>query len=371
MIIKAIKYSDTVGFIFRKELNSVRNTVWNNLIVLLKDWGLYDHCKVNISNYEVTLPNGAFITCKGLDDIEKIKGIMATDVIIDEVTSVLETDYDEMQVRLRGKFSRAKQLTVCMNPVSKANWTYKKWFDKDSIITNDTKVIHSTFRDNKFLSDADKLMYDNLKLTNFNKWQTMANGLFVSQDKLIYENYRVEEFDEQVLRKEGHLTYFGLDYGFANDESAFVKVIVDQLENKMYICDEMYERAMTNREIAKWIMKRGYARELIIADSQNPKDNYELRKLGISRLKPSVKGKDSVLNGIQFIQNFELIIHPDCVNFLNEVENYAWKKDKSTGEYTNKPIDRYNHLLDALRYCTRELMPKGRLRTVNKKLFGL
>jgi len=276
-----------------------------------------------------------------------------------------------LQVRLRGKFPRTKQFYVAMNPISKNNWTYRRWFSKDSVIPSDTIVMKSTFRDNKFLSESDAVMYSNMKKTNYKKWQIMANGEFVNDGKLIYENVVVEAFDEHQLRKDGLKPKFGLDYGYMADESSFCYLLIDEKNMKIYFADEMYEKAMSNREIAKWITKNGYSKEVIIADSSEPKSNDELRRLGITRLKSARKGKDSVLNGIQFIQNFQIIVHPSCVNALNEFENYTWKKDRQTGLYTNKPIDSYSHLMDAMRYGMQDMMRQTKLRSFNKGFLGL
>ncbi len=106
----------------------------------------------------------------------------------------------------------------------------------------------------------------------------------------------------------------------------------------------MYKKGMSNESIADKIKSMGYGKEIITADSAEPKSNDRLRTLGINRLRSAKKGKDSVNTGIDFLQDFEIIIHPKCVNFITEIGNYQWAKDKF-GNAVNKPIDDFNHCL--------------------------
>ncbi len=150
---------------------------------------------------------------------------------------------------------------------------------------------------------------------------------------LVYENFIEKEFDyKEIAKRENIKSIFGLDFGYTNDPTA----------------------ALTNFEIYNEIMKMGYSKEIIRADSAEPKSISELRELGLSRIRATRKGRNSINNGIQFIQGFKIIIHPRCVNFLTEITNYTWDKDKC-GKFINKPIDEFNHLLDAMRYAMEEI----------------
>ena len=113
----------------------------------------------------------------------------------------------------------------------------------------------------------------------------------------------------------------------------------------------------------------GFRKALIICDSAEPKSIEELRQHGLTRAKESVKGKDSILFGIQRLQQYKLYIHPSCVHTIEELENYSWVKDKASGEYLNKPIDDYNHCLDALRYSL-QCVKDNKLKTMDKAIFG-
>jgi phage terminase large subunit len=131
--------------------------------------------------------------------------------------------------------------------------------------------------------------------------------------------------------------------------------MVDVDNKKIYVFDEMYEKGLSNEKIHSNIVGMGYSKEKITADSAEPKSIDRLRDLGISKIKAARKGKDSVKNGIDYIQDFEIIIHPQCVNFLTEISNYTWDEDKF-GKKINKPVDDFNHLMDAMRYALESLI---------------
>lgn len=122
----------------------------------------------------------------------------------------------------------------------------------------------------------------------------------------------------------------------------------------------MYEKALLNDEIAKVVTDKGYGKELIIADSAEPKSIVDLRRYGLRKVKAAEKGADSIRSGIQFIQQFSIYVHPSCQNFSIELANYVWAKNKE-GQATNKPIDEYNHLIDALRYSLEPIRKRSRL----------
>ena len=143
-----------------------------------------------------------------------------------------------------------------------------------------------------------------------------------------------------------------------NDPTAFIHAKVDADLRTVYIMEEYTKTGMTNDEIAEVIKTMGYAKEVIIADSAEPKSIEELRRHGITRIRPAEKGKDSILHGIDNLQQFSIAIDSRCTVTIEEFENYTWLKDKSTNEYINRPIDSFNHCIDALRYLFQEVMRK-------------
>ena len=149
-------------------------------------------------------------------------------------------------------------------------------------------------------------------------------------------------------------SYFGLDYGFINDPSAFMHIKIDDENRRLYIVEEYVRKGLTNDKIAEAIKALGYAKEIIRADSAEKKSNQELRNLDIPRVIDVMKGPGSVMQGIQYILQYEIIVDERCVKTIEELENYTWKKDRATNEYINEPVDSYNHCLDAMRYAIQD-----------------
>ena len=145
--------------------------------------------------------------------------------------------------------------------------------------------------------------------------------------------------------------FFGLDYGYTNDPTAFIAFAVNPITKELYIYDEHYEHKMLNCDIADMLKRKGYAKERIRADAAEPKSNEDLRRLGIGRILPSIKGKDSIINGITGLQEYKIYVLPSCKNTIAELSSYQWKKDKQTEKPLNEPEDGNNHLMDALRYA--------------------
>ena len=142
---------------------------------------------------------------------------------------------------------------------------------------------------------------------------------------------------------------YGLDFGYSTDPTAVFMGAIDIPEKVLYVYDEIYMYKASNEKIAQELRKRQITK--IVADCAEPKSIARLRELGIYHIKPCRKGKDSISNGIDYLQDFKIIIHPRCINFLREISLYVWDTDKD-GKPTGKPVDSDNHLLDAMRYST-------------------
>jgi len=179
------------------------------------------------------------------------------------------------------------------NPVSKVNWCFKHWFENGT--PPNTKIIKSTYRDNRFLPAEYVASLENMKQTNYTYWNIYANGEFCSLDKLIFTNWR--QYDGDVPQNLPLM--IGLDFGYINDPSALVVSRIDEANKKIYVIDEHCEKGMLNDAIAALITYKGYAKELIIADSAEKKSIDEIKRCGVPRIKPAVKGQGSILQGIQ------------------------------------------------------------------------
>lgn len=352
MVFKYLKYPNRKCLVVRKVSNTLRDSCFALVKSILSDWQLYEQCKINKTDLTIELPNGSHFIFKGMDDPEKIKSIAnIDDIVVEECTEVDEFDFDQLSLRLRSR-NPYNQVHCMFNPVSKENWVYKRWFKEGATYNKDnTVILHTTYKDNKFLPKEYVENLLDMERTNPAYFRIYALGEFATLDKLIYTNWRVEHFDYLQILKEvkDSKAIFCLDFGYTNDPTAFDCCIIDKINKKLWIFDEFQEKGLLNDEIAQKIINMGFRKEIIICDSAEPKSIEELRRNGLDRVKGAVKGRDSIINGINLLQQFEIIVHPKCVCIQEEFKNYTWKKEKN-GEYINVPIDKYNHGLDALRY---------------------
>jgi phage terminase, large subunit, PBSX family len=339
----------------RKVDRTLKDSIFADVLDCLSRWQLLALCKVNNSDRTITLPNKAVFLFKGMDDPEKIKSIKGlSDVVMEEASEFTLDDFTQLTLRLREPKHKNRQLFVMFNPVSKVNWTYKQWFDPQAEIdTKRVAVHHSTYKDNRFLDEENIRTIENLKKTNPAYYKIYTLGEFATLDKLVFP-----VFEKQRLHATDLVdipSYFGLDFGFVNDPSAFIHVKVDQKNKRLYVLEEYTKKGLLNNEIARVIKQMGYSKEVITADAAEQKSIAELKRDGIERVRPAKKGPDSVIQGISFLQQYELVVDDRCVKLIEELENYTYQKDKATNEYINKPVDSYNHCIDAIRYAVEEI----------------
>lgn len=349
LLIKGLKEKRTI-LLMRKQTTQLRDSVWKEILQVIDDFHLSQFFTVNKTEFRITcLINGTEFKCLGLDEPEKIKGFAdISDVFLDEVTGFNQEDVELIDGTLRSpKFKLPLQMYFSFNPISKANFVYKYFGFDTGITPPNTFILKSTYLDNPFLGENVAERYEALKQRDYRRWQIEALGDFVSLDKLVFQNYKVEEFDHTKIN--GTLLC-GLDYGFVNDISAFVASLLDEENKKIYVFKIWGDTNKTNDELSNIIKSMGFSKSLIIADCAEQKSIEEMKRAGILRIKPSVKGADSIIHGIQKLQQYDIIIHPSCEGIITEFENYSWQKDKQSGEYINKPIDSFNHYIDALRY---------------------
>lgn len=363
MVIKALTQKRKV-LVIRKVARTIKDSVFQMTLDTLSKLQMMDYCRINRSTYTIEIDNGSVILFKGIDDGgEKIKSITGlTDIVIEEATELTFDEFTQLDLRLRA-IAPNLQIYLAFNPVSKVNWCYKHWFSGD--IPADTFILKTTYKDNRFLPQEYIKALELTKKTNPTYYNIYALGEFCSLDKLVYNNWTIGE-----LEPKGELI-IGLDFGYVNDATALIAAYLDEAEKKIYIFDEYYKNGMLNDQIADMIKYKGYGKEVIIADSAEQKSIEEIKREGISRIKPAVKGQGSILQGIQKLQQYEIVVNPKCANTIIELQNYSWTKDKQSNEYINKPIDSYNHCLDALRYALQCVDNKQKIQSINKAILGL
>lgn len=341
----------------RKVGATIADSLFQDVKSCLEDFKIWDYCEWNKTDNRITLPNGAVFLFKGMDNSEKIKSIKGiSDVVMEEASEFNLNDYTQLTLRLRERKHKNKQIFLMFNPVSKLNWVYKYFFA--GAPHSNTLIQQSSYKDNKFLDDMTRQNLEDLANRNPAYHKIYALGEFATLDKLVFPNYEKRLISDEEVK--GLPTYLGLDFGYINDPSALIHIKVDMRNKKLYIIDEYVKQGMLNDEIAEVIKQLGYSKEVITADSAEKKSIAEIKCKGISRIKPAFKGADSIMSGIQFISQFDIIVDERCHKTIEELDNYTWKKDKQTDEYYNEPVDTYNHCIDALRYAIEELTIKDR-----------
>ena len=336
ILVKALRSKRTV-LIMRKVGATLKDSVWALVIDMLSKFQILAYCRTNKSTFTIELPNGSTLLFKGMDDSEKIKSIVGiTDIWVEESTEFTEEDIEQLDLRLRAK-ANDLQMFFSFNPVSKANWVFRKWFSKGSQVGGDTVIHKSTYRDNRFLPDDYIAAIEKMAKTNPTYYRIYAQGEFASLDKLVFSNWKtgtIEDTSDWDL-------LCGLDFGYTNDPTAFVVSFVKG--ETLYVAKEFVKTGLLNNQIATAVKELGFAKSTIIGDSAEVKSIEELKRDGLYRIYPAVKGQGSILQGIQKLQQYDIIVDPSCEHVITELQNYAWKKDRQTNEYVNEPIDEFNH----------------------------
>lgn len=368
VIYNMMKYPESNTLVVRKTLSTIQDSCYTAL-----KWAVYrlqvDHLwSFKLSPLEATyIPTGQKIYFRGLDDPLKITSIdCAVGVLcwmwVEEAYEISkEDDFDTLVESILGDLPPGlfRQITLTFNPWNEKHWLKRRFFDKkyDNVLAMTT-----TYQCNEWLSDEDKAQLDQMAVTNPRRYKVAGLGDWGVVEGVIYENWREDAYTLEEIRSKYVLqTVCGLDFGYTNDPSAFFIGFLD-LENKMlFVWDEIYKTGLTNAEIYDAIEAKGYRKERITADSAEPKSITELKRLGL-RIAGSQKGPDSIMHGVQLLQGLQIVVHSRCVNFLMEIENYTYERDRF-GKMINRPIDDFNHLMDAMRYAVTAAVNRPRFNT--------
>ena len=365
VLLKALKSKRRV-LVVRKVGATLKVSVWALMLSLLNASGMYSFSKINKSDFEIELPNGSIFIFKGLDDPEKIKSITdITDIVIEEATELTEDEFTQLNLRLRPK-EKNPQIYMMFNPISKTNWVYNYFFCGNK--PDNCLVISTTYKDNKFLSKDYCKELEKLKDRNPAYYRIYALGEFATLDKLVFPTYTTKIISDDDVK--GLPRWIGLDFGYINDPSALVWGNIDTVKKKIYVTGEYVRKGMKNDEIAETMFDLGLSKDKSYGDCAERKSIDEIKDKGIN-IDPTEKGKGSIIHGIQWIQQYELIVDERCYKVIEELENYTWKKDKKTGEYINEPVDTFNHTIDAIRYGLNKYIKGTKTPKVLSKPAGL
>ena len=360
-IVNMMKYPQANTLVVRKTFRTLKDSCFTELKWAVHRLGVDSWWDFKESPLEATYkPTGQKIYFRGLDDPLKVTSITVDVGVLcwawlEEAYEVMkEDDFNMLDESIRGGIPEGsglfKQWTITFNPWNEHHWLKKRFFDNPD---DETLAMTTNYMCNEWLDEKDIKLFEDMKHRNPRRYAVAGLGGWGIVDGLVYENWREQEFNPQapdfVKAHPSMVSAFGLDFGYTNDPSTLFCGLYDKDTKQLFVFDEMYEKGMSNKRIADTIREMGYGKEHITADSAEPKSIDELKSLGL-RVKPAMKGKDSIQNGIQWIQDLEIVIHPRCVNFITEISNYTWDKDKFDNKL-NVPIDDFNHLMDAMRYA--------------------
>lgn len=394
LIVRMMQYPGANTLVIRKVFRTLKDSCFTELKWAIGRLGVERWWEVKESPLEMTYrPTGQKIYFRGLDDPLKITSITVENgylcwAWVEEAYEIgKESDFDMLDESIRGALPAEsklfKQITITFNPWNENHWLKSRFFDTPS---PDVLAITTNYTCNEWLDEADEKVFEAMKRNNPRRYQVAGLGEWGVSEGLIFERWEEQDFDPAkigILEKDGkeineqwkYRHVFGLDYGYTNDPTAFIAAAVNPVDKVLYIYDEIYETRLLNSDIAERIQRKGYAKERIYADCAEPKSNEDLRRLGLSRITPSVKGKDSVLNGISVLQDYRMMVHPKCKNTIMELSSYCWDQNGS-GESINKPMDENNHLMDALRYAMADVLyfaptePSAKKRSVRPIISG-
>lgn len=342
--------------VVRKTERTLRDSCFAQLKWAMRRLHVEKYFRCSVSPLEITyISTGQKILFRGLDDPLKVTSITVDSgclcrLWIEEAYEITkEDDFNRLDESIRGQLPEGMyhQVVLTFNPWSDRHWLKKRFFDTPS---SNVLAMTTNYRCNEFLSQSDLLLFEEMK-KNPRRYAVAGEGDWGVVDGLVYENWKEQVFDtSEITRRTTVKSAFGLDFGYTNDPSAFICLLVDETAREIYVFDEMYQKGMSNDDIGEELLRRGYSKERIRADSAEPKSIAYLRKKYLRRIRAAKKGPDSIMAGVTLIQDYTIIIHPSCVNFITEISNYTWATDKFDNKI-NKPVDDFNHLMDAMRYA--------------------
>ena len=316
--------------ICRKTFPSLRASVMRDFFEILRSYDLYREQYHNKSSSEYYL-NGNLVEFISIDQPDKIRGRKRNLLYINEANELFFEDWQQLIFRTDGK------IILDYNPSDSFHWIYDKVIPRD-----DAEFFQTTYKDNPFLDQTIKQEIERLRDTDEDYWRIYGLGERGRSRATIFQFDIADE-------PRGKVIAMGMDFGFTNDPTALVRVTEEG--GNLYLEEMLYHTNLTNRDISDKLQDLGLTRyDEIWADSAEPKSIEELHRMGWN-VKPTSKGKDSIMAGIDILKRYKIFVTKNSKNLIKELQNYKWQEDKN-GNLLNRPIDSFNHGIDAVRYAT-------------------
>lgn len=299
-----------------ESLPHLKRGAMKDTLDIIKTEGLYDEKFHNKTDNKYTI-NTNTIEFFGAEDYTKVTGAGRDFLFLNECNNVNWQVFQQLQMR-------TKILTFLdWNPTS-TFWFHEYLKDQDNV-----GYIHSTYKDNQFVSKNTIELLNSMKDKDPNFYKVYALGQLGSLEGLIF-NFTIDTFESSEKK------VYGLDFGYTNDPTTLVSV--DLKDNTLYIEELLYKQGLTNQDISNHFIQLGLRKnkDIIYADQAEPKSIEELHRLGWV-VKPAIKGPDSILKGIDTLKTYKLVVSKQSLNLIKELRNYQWLKDKD-GKYINKPV---------------------------------
>lgn len=309
----------------------------------MEEINIWGNGTFNKSDFTYIFPNDSIVRFIGLDDSTgKLKGFKSDIILIDEINTVGQNEFIQLDIRC------SRYMLGLYNPEIPMDWWGLSYEGKTNGV-----MFHSTWRDNPFLDERTVTAIKELISTDPDMAKIYAEGLIVEpREKIFIQPQTYKELPKEVKEK-----YYGIDFGFSNDECAVVEVYIH--EKTIYLKQIIYELGLTNEDLA-YKLKELIDRNVdIVCDSAEPKSIAELKRHGLN-VRPV--SKTSILYAIQKLKQFKILIHEDSVDLISEFSNYKFKKDR-IGNVTQQTTGA-DHLIDAAKYVIVQFAdkPKSKLK---------
>lgn len=312
--------------VVRKSFPSLRSTVLRDFFTIMKDLGIYNINQHNRTENTYNFDNGSFIEFFSVDDEQKVRGRKRDILFANEANELNFEQFNQLNMRTTSK------LIFDFNPSDAYHWIY------DVLDRPNSKLIHSTYKDNPFLSDEQVKEIEYLQFIDEGYYKIYALGERASTKSSVYTNFSLDWSD--IEAKE---IVYGLDFGFT-EPSALVECKF--LENECYVRELIYESGLTSKDLIQKLNELGVKKNKeLVCDSARPEMIEDLKRAGFLA-KPANK---SVIDGINSVKMFSLKIEPNSINLIKEIRNYKWKSDGD--RVLDDPVKIYDHSVDALRYA--------------------